>query len=159
MGKSGVGELLPHARLHDLRDIHATTLLLAGVPVHVVAARLGPADPSVTLRVYAYVVRDQVAEAADIFARSVSAGDDSAVSKSVSRPLPSGGKMAVELGALGGTRTPNLLIRRYLCGRPGPFISVRDLGCVCGRCSYDSVELEGRSSSWLPAWLPAAPDG
>ncbi|MEV0351501.1 tyrosine-type recombinase/integrase [Nonomuraea sp. NPDC050680] len=36
---------LPHARLHDLRHIHATTLLLAGVPVHVVAARLGHADP------------------------------------------------------------------------------------------------------------------
>ncbi|GAA4059550.1 hypothetical protein [Actinomadura miaoliensis] len=26
-------EPLPHARLHDLRHIHATTLLLAGVPV------------------------------------------------------------------------------------------------------------------------------
>jgi integrase len=35
------GTDLPHARLHDLRHIHATTLLLAGVPVHVVAARLG----------------------------------------------------------------------------------------------------------------------
>ncbi|MGH8878623.1 MAG: tyrosine-type recombinase/integrase, partial [Stackebrandtia sp.] len=41
---------LPHARLHDLRHIHATTLLLAGVPVHVVAARLGHTDPAVTLR-------------------------------------------------------------------------------------------------------------
>ena len=29
------------------------TSLLAGVPVHVVAARLGHADPAVTLRVYA----------------------------------------------------------------------------------------------------------
>jgi integrase len=37
----GAGELLPHARLHDLRHFHATTLLLAGVPMHVVAARLG----------------------------------------------------------------------------------------------------------------------
>ncbi len=32
---------LPHARLHDLRHLHATTLPLSGVPVHVVAARLG----------------------------------------------------------------------------------------------------------------------
>ena len=63
---------LPHARLHDLRHIHATTLLLAGVPVHVVAARLGHADPSITLRVYAHVVSEQMAEAADIFARAVS---------------------------------------------------------------------------------------
>ena len=36
-----------HARLHDLRHLHATTLLLSGVPVHVVAARLGHADPAV----------------------------------------------------------------------------------------------------------------
>jgi integrase len=64
-------EALPHARLHDLRHIHATTLLLAGVPVHVVAARLGHADPSITLRVYAHVISDQLTEAADIFARAI----------------------------------------------------------------------------------------
>ena len=29
---SAPGETLPHARLHDLRHLHATTLLLAGVP-------------------------------------------------------------------------------------------------------------------------------
>ena len=45
-------QALPHARLHDLRHLHATTLLLAGVPVHVAAARLGHADPAVTLRIY-----------------------------------------------------------------------------------------------------------
>ncbi len=65
-------EPLPHARLHDLRHVHATTLL-AGVPVHVVAARLGHADPSITLRVYAHVISDQLTEAADIFARAVAA--------------------------------------------------------------------------------------
>jgi integrase len=64
-------EPLPHARLHDLRHIHATTLLLAGVPVHVVAARLGHADPSITLRVYAHVISDQLTEAAEIFARAI----------------------------------------------------------------------------------------
>ncbi|MGV9309536.1 tyrosine-type recombinase/integrase [Nonomuraea sp. NPDC003727] len=62
---------LPHARLHDLRHIHATTLLLAGVPVHVVAARLGHADPSITLRVYAHVIRAAEASAADIFAQAI----------------------------------------------------------------------------------------
>ncbi len=62
---------LPHARLHDLRHIHATTLLLAGAPVRVVAARLGHADPSITLRVYAHVVNEQLAEAANIFARAI----------------------------------------------------------------------------------------
>ena len=66
-------DVLPHARLHDLRHVHATTLLLASVPVHVVAARLGHADPSITLRVYAHVISDQLAEAADIFARVMKA--------------------------------------------------------------------------------------
>ena len=64
---------LPHARLHDLRHIHATTLLLSGVPVHVVAARLGHADPAITLRVYAHVIRSAEATAADIFAQAVKA--------------------------------------------------------------------------------------
>lgn len=64
---------LPHARLHDLRHLHATTLLLAGVPVHVVAARLGHADPAVTLRVYAHVLREQAAGVGDIFAQAVRA--------------------------------------------------------------------------------------
>jgi integrase len=72
---------LPPARLHDLRHVHATTLLLAGVPVHVVANRLGHADPSTTLRVYAHVLREQAAGAADVFAAAVEA----AVSKGVSR--------------------------------------------------------------------------
>lgn len=67
------GEILPLARLHDLRHVHATILLLAKVPVHVVAARLGHADPSITLRVYAHVIDEQLAEAADIFARIISA--------------------------------------------------------------------------------------
>ena len=62
---------LPRARLHDLRHIHATTLLLAGVPVHVVAGRLGHADPAITLRVYAHVIRSAEAAAADIFAQAV----------------------------------------------------------------------------------------
>jgi integrase len=73
---------LPPARLHDLRHLHATTLLLDGVPVHVVAARLGHADPAVTLRVYAHVLREQATGVGDIFAQAVTAS----VSKSVSKP-------------------------------------------------------------------------
>jgi len=64
---------LPHARLHELRHLHATTLLLAGVPVHVVAARLGHADPAVTLRVYSHVLREHAAGVGDIFADAVKA--------------------------------------------------------------------------------------
>ena len=75
-----------NGRLHDLRHLHATTLLLAGVPVHVVAARLGHADSAVTLRVYAHVLREQVASVGDIFAQAVKA----TVSKSVSKPRRQG---------------------------------------------------------------------
>ncbi len=66
---------LPHMRLHDLRHIHATLLLKAGVPVHVVAARLGHADPAITLRVYAHVLRDQASEVAQVFASAVEEPD------------------------------------------------------------------------------------
>lgn len=62
---------LPPMRLHDLRHIHATLLLKAGVPVHVVAARLGHVDPAITLRVYAHVLRDQASAVAQIFASTV----------------------------------------------------------------------------------------
>jgi integrase len=99
-------ELLPHARLHDLRHIHATTLLLAGVPVHVVAARLGHADPSITLRVYAHVIREQVAEAADIFARSIAHAGQAGVSKSVSKKAHSTMGKAVDLARSEGLEPP-----------------------------------------------------
>ncbi|WP_067181282.1 tyrosine-type recombinase/integrase [Microtetraspora niveoalba] len=64
-------EPLPYARLHDLRHIHATTLLLAGVSVHVVAARVGQADPAITLRVYAHMIRSAEATVADVFAQAL----------------------------------------------------------------------------------------
>jgi len=40
----------------------------------VVAARLGHAAPSITLRVYAHVIGEQLAAAAVIFANAVEAG-------------------------------------------------------------------------------------
>ncbi len=51
--------------------LHTTTLLLAGVPVHLVAARLGRADPAVTLRVYSHVLREHAAGVGDVFAHAV----------------------------------------------------------------------------------------
>ena len=62
---------------------------------------------------------------------------------------------APDLGALGGTRTPNLLIRRFQYGRPAPFRSIRDLRLVSAGCPGGSRSSEGCSSVWLPAWLPA----
>ncbi|WP_295693258.1 site-specific integrase [Lapillicoccus sp.] len=62
---------LPVIRLHDLRHLHASLLLKAGVPVHVVAHRLGHADPSITLRVYAHVLDNQASHAASVFAEAL----------------------------------------------------------------------------------------
>ncbi|MGZ0150369.1 tyrosine-type recombinase/integrase [Kribbella sp. WER1] len=71
----GPDKPLPHARLHDLRHVHATMLLVAGVPVHVVAERLGHADPAITLRIYAHVIRRHAAGVADIFATAADQPD------------------------------------------------------------------------------------
>jgi integrase len=67
---------LPPARLHDLRHVHATMLLMAGVPVHVVAERLGYADPAITLRVYAHVIWKNADGVAATFAAAVEADSD-----------------------------------------------------------------------------------
>jgi integrase len=49
-------------RFHDLRGIHATALLDAGLPVHTVAQRIGD-DPAVLLRSYAKRKRIKTADA------------------------------------------------------------------------------------------------
>jgi len=49
-------------RFHDLRGIHATALLDAGIPVHTVAQRIGD-DPAVLLRNYAKRTRSKKADA------------------------------------------------------------------------------------------------
>lgn len=57
---------IEHIRFHDLRHTHATTLLLAGVPVHVVAARLGD-DPVTILGRYAHLLPSSQQIAVDKF--------------------------------------------------------------------------------------------
>lgn len=51
-------------------------LLLAGVLVHVVADRLGHADPAITLRVYAHVIRKNADGVAATFAAAIEAGSE-----------------------------------------------------------------------------------
>jgi len=63
--------LVPSIRLHDTRHTHATILLTAGVPVHVVSQRLGHASAVVTMTVYAHVLPGSQREAADRFARLI----------------------------------------------------------------------------------------
>ncbi len=47
---------LPPGRVHALRHTHATWLILSGVPVKVVSARLGHAKTSITLDTYAHLL-------------------------------------------------------------------------------------------------------
>jgi len=68
------GQALPVIRLHDLRHTHATILLTAGVPVHVVSQRLGHASAVVTMTVYAHVLPGSQRDAADRFAALVEGG-------------------------------------------------------------------------------------
>jgi integrase len=57
VGALGFGRI----RFHDLRGIHSTALLDAGIPVHTVAQRIGD-DPSVLLRNYAKRKRSKAAD-------------------------------------------------------------------------------------------------
>lgn len=55
---------IPLLTAHGLRHLHATLLLSKGLPVPAVSARLGHANPSITLAVYAHAVQKQDEEAA-----------------------------------------------------------------------------------------------
>lgn len=63
--KAGVSRI----RLHDLRHTHATLLLDAGEPLHVVANRLGHADSSTTASVYVHLTERQRRQGAETFRR------------------------------------------------------------------------------------------
>ena len=56
-------------RLHDLRHLHATQLLAAGVPVPTVSGRLGHANAATTLNVYAHFLEASDRDAADVIGK------------------------------------------------------------------------------------------
>ena len=63
------GQTFP--RFHDLRHTHATTLLKAGVPAYQVAARLGHADATVTLKMYAHYMPEDGRHLGNAFAAAL----------------------------------------------------------------------------------------
>jgi integrase len=73
-------------RFHDLRHFAATQLIGAGIDVRTVAERLGHADPSITLRVYASAIEAKDREAAAVLGRLV-VGEPSAVAADVEEVL------------------------------------------------------------------------
>lgn len=63
---------VPYVKPHALRHMHATLLLEAGVPAHVVADRLGHKDVTTTFKVYAHVTQRLSDQAAQAYADWVS---------------------------------------------------------------------------------------
>ena len=57
---------LPILRFHDLRHTAATLMLNKGIPVLVVARRLGHAKPSITLDIYGHLVPSMQTQAAEL---------------------------------------------------------------------------------------------
>jgi integrase len=62
---------LPALTWHKLRHAHASMLIAAKVPITTVAARLGHADPSITLKVYSHLFDQDDAEAAAAMDRAL----------------------------------------------------------------------------------------
>jgi integrase len=60
---------LPRVRIHDLRHLQATLLLVGGINLKVVADRLGHSHINVTLDTYSHVVPTMQREAADMLDR------------------------------------------------------------------------------------------
>ena len=66
-------------RFHDLRHTHATILLANSIDAVAVASRMGHADASTTLRVYAHALRRRDVDAANVTQQLLNlatAGDD-----------------------------------------------------------------------------------
>lgn len=59
-----VRHLEPRPRIHDLRHSHVSTLLAAGIPIHVVQARLGHEDIATTVNTYGHLLPDAQMRAA-----------------------------------------------------------------------------------------------
>jgi integrase len=65
--------------LHTLRHLSASVLIAAGRDARTVAGRLGHADASTTLRVYAHMVEGRDREAADLLGQLMSTGQPAAL--------------------------------------------------------------------------------
>jgi integrase len=67
---------LPVVTPHGLRHLHASLLLDEGVPVTAVSARLGHANPQVTMKIYAHALAGQDKLAAQAIGKALSKKDD-----------------------------------------------------------------------------------
>jgi hypothetical protein len=63
---------LPGVRLHDLRHMHVTETLAAGIPVRTVASRVGHSSATMTLNVYGHALEIADRAAADVISTAFS---------------------------------------------------------------------------------------
>jgi integrase len=76
-GRGAIKNLeVPQVRLHDARHTCATLMHLQGVPIALVAAWLGHADVSFTLRTYVHAQPEALEPAARSFAPPTSSAGD-----------------------------------------------------------------------------------
>src|SRR6516225_6933032 len=87
-----------------------------GTPLHVVSEILGHASITITKDVYGHQVEGDRRAVAASMSRALFGPERAAVAPNMAptatTKTPPGAGRGVDLGALGGTRTPNLLIRR-----------------------------------------------
>ncbi len=72
---------MPDIRFHDLRHTHASLLLAAGIPIHVVQARMGHTSIQTTVDVYGHLMPTSDIEAGnklDIIVGKMSAEQNNA---------------------------------------------------------------------------------
>jgi len=74
-------------RLHDLRHLHATLMLQAGIHPKIVSERLGHASINITLDTYSHVMPGLQKKAVNVFDKMLSANEESLEENSVSKRL------------------------------------------------------------------------
>lgn len=62
---------LPHVTPHGLRHLHASLLINESVPITAVSARLGHANPGITMKIYAHALPGQDHKAAEAISRLI----------------------------------------------------------------------------------------
>jgi len=163
---------VPVIRLHGLRHTHASLGLRGGVHLKVMQERLGHSSISVTGDLYSHVApalqRDAAQQVADQalgswkpsfpFRSQQDPGDDSAACpEDQNKPLT-----REDVCALGGTRTPNLLIRSQMLyplsyerrsGGPG----LESSGSPSGPEIQITAATTGRFSSRSTTWTRSSP--
>ncbi len=102
---------LGHWHPHELRHSGASLMLAQGTPLHVVSEVLGHASIAITKDVYGHLLEGEKQAAAESMSRALLGPGGS--QKDPEDPSRTG-LGASDMGALGGTRTPNLLIRSQM---------------------------------------------